>query len=69
MGFRAWIEKQILEFKLQMMDDIWDLTGGYSWDIYPPSFYHRHTKEEAEAIMREDLKELQRIFNRLSEDQ
>lgn len=37
-SFKKWIEKKRWELKLKNMDFIWALYGGYSWQLFPPSF-------------------------------
>ncbi len=56
--FKKWIEKKRWELKLKNMDFIWRLYGGYGWQLFPPSFYYKHSPEE---IQREEARVFQEL--------
>ncbi len=44
------------QITLQKMDFEWQYYGRQCWQLFPPSFYYTHTKEEIQSIVAE-LKE------------
>lgn len=48
--------------KLRRMDEIWRFYGGGCFGLYPPSFYHKHSKEEIERLEREKIAKLKEII-------
>lgn len=57
------IHKQI-QFRRQLrtMDHIWDFYGG-CFGLHRPSFYYKHSEEEAERIQKEEIAKLKEILN------
>ena len=58
--------KLIFEIRMHIMDAQWRnsfLRCG--WDMYPPSFYYRHTPEEQKRIMKRDFAELRLMIAEL----
>lgn len=56
-------EKFILHRKLKSMDALWDFYGGSSFELFPPSFYHKHSEEEIQRIKEEELAKLRERLN------
>ncbi len=65
---RIW-EKIKFEIKMRHMDHEWRLFGGGCFGDYPPSFYYRHTPEEARRIMAEDIANLRKILKEWEEEE
>lgn len=59
---KVW-EKIRFEIHMYKIDKEWRLFGGRCFGGYPPSFFHRHTPEEAKRIMNEDYEEIKKIIN------
>ncbi len=57
---RFWKERQFRR-RMRSMDEQWYLTGGNCFGLFPPSFYYRHTEEEAEQIVLRELDKLRKI--------
>lgn len=47
------------EWDMWRKDFIWKFWNNHRRQLYPPSFYYRHTPEEAERIIEEDITYLQ----------
>ncbi len=54
---RKCIERIKFRNKLRRMDDEWFFRGGSCWELFPPSFYYTHTKQEIKRI-KEELYEM-----------
>ena len=52
------IKKIIFEIQCKRADDWWYMTGGSCFGVFPPSFYMKHTPEEAERITKEYFADL-----------
>lgn len=54
-----------IKFELDMwwMDSLWRYNGGHHKQLFPPSFYYRHTPEEAERIVEKDVAYLQDMID------
>lgn len=61
---RKMYDKIKFEMKLRRMDKLWHFYGANSWDLFPPSFYYRHTTEEIERITEETFSELQAVIDK-----
>ena len=63
---REWLRKiaddLLFEWKLRQLDDVWDMTGGYSWDFYSPSYYIRHAPGEPEKIRKISVKDFNKLY-------
>lgn len=60
------IIKQIrFKRELQIMDDVYYLTGQSCFSLFPPSFYHTHTPEEIERITQEELAKIMEIIEQM----
>lgn len=46
--------------ELQEMDFKWQHYGGRCWQLFPPSFYCTHTKEEIQRILAELKEEIEK---------
>lgn len=55
---RSIYEKFIFHRKLKSMDALWDFYGGSCFELFPPSFYHKHSEEEILRIKEEELAKL-----------
>jgi hypothetical protein len=51
--------------RLQMLDDEWYYTGASSYQLFPPSFYCTHIKEEIEHITAEEMEKIQMMIEEL----
>ena len=58
-------EKIWFERKMREMDARWRDMGGSCFELYPPSFYYRHTPEEVEEIRERDIKRLREMIAEL----
>lgn len=60
----AFYKKAIHEIKfkkyLNEIDYQWKYCGGRCWNLFPPSFYYTHTKEEIQCILDELREEIER---------
>lgn len=54
-------KKVKFEHKMRKMDKLWYFMGGNCFGLFPPSFYHRHSDEEAKQITRETIAKLNAI--------
>ena len=61
-AFKKKLAKMSLEQKCEYLDNIWELTGGYSWTLFLPSFYLTHTKEEVEKATNEEARKIQEVL-------
>ena len=64
---RIW-DKIKFEAAMWLMDNDWKHEGGPLRQLYPPSFYYRHTPEEAERIVEQDIAELRSLINAAKRD-
>lgn len=64
---KVW-EKIKFEFRMHQMDREWRMLGGGCFGDYPPSFYHRHTPEEAKRIIAEDIARIRQILSEWEEE-
>ncbi len=55
------VQKIMFRIKLWQMDDLWYYIGGYSWELFPPSFYYTHTEEEIKTIKAEIRARIQKV--------
>lgn len=60
-------EKVKFERKMRKMDELWYFMGGDCFGLFPPSFYHRHSEEEARQTARETLAKLNAIIEDYTE--
>ena len=51
-------EKIHLRRKIKRMDSLWNLYGGSCFGLFPPSFYYRHSEEEAQRLQQEEIAKL-----------
>lgn len=62
---KVFLGKLLQEYKYYRMDrKYYRSTMFHCWDMYPPSFYARYTKEEQERIVEEDMAELYAMVER-----
>ena len=47
------------------MDRRWRLTGGPNWQLFPPSYYYKYSKEELEKMRDEKLKRIRAMIDEL----
>lgn len=59
------VQKIIFQIKLWRMNGWWYYTGASSWELFPPSFYYTHTKEEIEHITAETVGRIQKLINEM----
>lgn len=59
---RIW-NKIKFEWDMWRMDSLWRFYEGNRWALFPPSFYYRHTPEEAESIVERDVAYLQNVID------
>lgn len=59
------VQKILFQIKLLKMDGWWHYTGAGSWELFPPSFYRTHTKEEIERITAETVERIQKLINEM----
>ena len=50
------------EWDMWRMDRLWRCCYWHHWQLFPPSFYYRHTPEEAERIVEETISYLQDVI-------
>lgn len=55
--------KAMVKIKLWEMDNLWELTGGICWELFPPSFYYTHTEEEIERIKKETIESCKKMID------
>lgn len=55
------------ELKMRRMDREWRMLGGPCFQMYPPSFYYRHTPEEIAEIKARDMKEMKELLKQFDE--
>lgn len=65
---RIW-NKIKFEWDMWRMDSLWRFYEGNRWALFPPSFYYRHTPEEAERIIEETETELQAVIDKYANNQ
>ena len=51
------------EWEMRRMDRLWRWYNWDHWQLFPPSFFYRHTPEEAERIVEETISYLQDVIN------
>lgn len=61
------IQKIRFRIKLKRMDDMWYLTGGNCFGLFPPSFYYTHTQEEIDRITAEEIKKIRELLKEFEE--
>lgn len=66
---KKWADKIRFRIKLRKMDEWWYRTEASGWQLFPPSFYHTHTKEEVERITSETLEHLHKLVDQLGESE
>lgn len=49
--------------ELRRMDEFWNLFGGSCFDLFPPSFYYKHSEEEIERMQQEEIAKLKKLLN------
>ncbi len=59
------VQKIIFQIKLQRMNGWWHYTRACSWELFPPSFYYTHTKEEIERITAETVGRIQKLIDEM----
>lgn len=59
------VQKILFHIKLLRMDGWRHYTGAGSWELFPPSFYRTHTKEEIERITAETVERIQKLINEM----
>lgn len=52
-------------WKLKRMDDRWYMLGGNCFGLHPPSFYYKHSPEEARRIVNEEIECLRKMMDEL----
>ena len=45
------------------MDEWWYYTGASSWELFPPSFYYTHSREEIKRITAETVERIQKLID------
>lgn len=55
----------LFRIKLYAMNEWFYFLGMNSWTLFPPSFYHTHTKDEIEHIKQETLRELRKLLQEI----
>lgn len=58
-------KKICFEIKMRELDEQWRMRFGYCFEMYPPSFYYRHTPEEIKEISERDFKRLREMIAEL----
>jgi len=61
------LKKIGFEIKMFWMDFRWNFSLDREWSGYPPSFYHRYTKEEQKKIWERDKAEILRLIDEIKE--
>lgn len=62
------IIKQIrFKRELQIMDDVYYLTGQSCFSLFPPSFYHTHTPEEIERITQDEIRKIKDLLEQMEQ--
>ena len=61
---RKIVKKIAFQTKLREMDNMWYLTGGSSYGLFPPSFYYTHTEEEIERISKKTIERLKEMIEK-----
>ena len=53
-----------IKFELDMwrLDSLWRFYNGHHRQLFPPSFFYRHTPEEAERIVEETMENLKDVI-------
>lgn len=59
------VQKMLFQIKLRRMDGWRHYTGAGGWELFPPSFYRTHTKEEIEQITAETVERIQKLINEM----
>lgn len=53
------------KMKLMEMDRQWYLMGGICFGLFPPSFYHTHSKEEIKRCTDEIIMEIEKLLEKI----
>lgn len=61
--FQKKVQKILFQIKLWQMDEWWYYTGASSWELFPPSFYYTHTREEIDRITAETVERIQKLID------
>lgn len=62
------IIKQIrIKRELQIMDDVYYLTGQSCFSLFPPSFYYTHTPEEIERITQDEIRKIKELLEQMEQ--
>jgi hypothetical protein len=59
------IDKITFLIRLWLMDDEWYYMGASSYQLFPPSFYCKYTKEQIERITAEKLEKIKIMIEEL----
>ena len=55
----------VFKIKLLEMDRQWYFMGGNCFGLFPPSFYHTHSKEEIKRLTDEATMEIEKLLEEL----
>ena len=56
-------DKIKFEWDMRRMDCLWRFYNWNHWQLFPPSFFYRHTPEEAERIVEETIAYFEDVIN------
>ena len=56
------VKKIRFRIRLMRMDSLWRYYGGSAYDLFPPSFYYTHSREEIKRITEAELAELRQMI-------
>ncbi|MBR1855010.1 MAG: hypothetical protein IJ794_18030 [Lachnospiraceae bacterium] len=56
------LKKIRFRIKLMRLDSKWHYYGGSSYELFPPSFYYTHSREEIQRITEEELAALRQMI-------
>jgi len=62
------LKKIWFEIKMHSLDSKWYMQGFHCWELYPPSFYYRHTPEEQKQIIEREIGVLRKMLEEYKEE-